>query len=735
MSDDHRTKTPANEIFMNIDVEDTSLVGFVDMLQAIWKKGRYGDKGAFDIFREESIALLTRGNLLSTLKEALTPYCNASVEQERCASLAKALNTIILASVTSDASPPTEIVFVQNSHTVAASDANNSANQLKPDIVGVDVSHLRSKLSSQYPKRESRKPKELKEPPDLNSGSSYSQCLEEASKWNPRQSWVAWPDVLISVDLKKRMKNMTGHYENITFNDSANFSPTVGPPSRNNIHQLTLDSPTKATGLVVSSSEGSLKRKTSPINFEASSVKKSRTDEEDERQMAFYGLERLRCRPLIAHSIVILFSDGNVSIKWYDPEGAILTHLANFFDNVELLVTLTRLLQKFDASMWGDYNGLVNTGYNKGTPSDLKRPYAIKGRHTIGCPVQKDGDEREYWLKASLTFPETARKAEADFITEARAAAIHGSRVSASVNVIPPDAASSPRGGATVQDDTTERSSADGGATATFQASWVLDHIPEVIASGEVQETNTSIIRNALSIKTYPRVLRWMITPLCIPFNALYMPNPDAFYKCFWELIRCHYILWVFLGVAHGDISVANLMIQKDGGKVILGDFDLAGVIEEGKHSPERQGHQRTGTKPFMSERLLGVFDVDNPPGRTYGDDLESFCHCLLWLILVDGFPADVRAGSPGTITLKRNLLKNAVVGAPDAVFPCPALWPGFGQFQSVIKKWYTAILTLKLKGWMDEAIDFPTPEIETLLNHVKDTKQYPLDDSKIWVN
>ncbi|KIY66997.1 hypothetical protein CYLTODRAFT_491015 [Cylindrobasidium torrendii FP15055 ss-10] len=246
---------------------------------------------------------------------------------------------------------------------------------------------------------------------------------------------------------------------------------------------------------------------------------------------------------------------------------------------------------------------------------------------------------------------------------------------------------------------------------------------------------NTPTIYNCQNVENFPGVTQHAAALFLKPFNCETVPDPDEFWVCFWELIRGHYILQKKLGIVHGDISIHNMTIQHAPvRKAMLIDFDIAEVARE--HTPF-SGWQRSrqiGSKPFLSQRLLGVFNVDNPLARTYADDLESFFYCLLWLILEAGFPADSRAGSPDTIASKRNHLKNAVVGHQDAVYPCPALWPGFDQFRSVIKNWYRSYYAIQY--WvkvLKETIDSPK-RIETLLDFVKDTKPYPLGDSQSWI-
>ena len=85
---------------------------------------------------------------------------------------------------------------------------------------------------------------------------------------------------------------------------------------------------------------------------------------------------------------------------------------------------------------------------------------------------------------------------------------------------------------------------------------------------------------------------------------------------------------WLFehAGISHRDISLDNLMLRKDGGKVygVLNDMDLA--VSVGVTNPSSK--QRTGTKPFMAIDLLRP----DPPVHMYRHDLESMFYVLTWI-------------------------------------------------------------------------------------------------------
>ena len=96
------------------------------------------------------------------------------------------------------------------------------------------------------------------------------------------------------------------------------------------------------------------------------------------------------------------------------------------------------------------------------------------------------------------------------------------------------------------------------------------------------------------------------------------------------------YLLWK-IGIAHGDVSLFNMMAKYGpDGKIIgvLNDFDLAAIMEPGDRNPTKKGWERTGTLPFMSLDLLKHFDGQIK--RWYRHDLESSAWCLTFHMFME---------------------------------------------------------------------------------------------------
>lgn len=97
------------------------------------------------------------------------------------------------------------------------------------------------------------------------------------------------------------------------------------------------------------------------------------------------------------------------------------------------------------------------------------------------------------------------------------------------------------------------------------------------------------------------------------------------------------YLLWK-LGIAHGDVSLANMMCEtvEEELRGILNDFDLAAVMTDECRSPEKKGWERTGTLPFMALDLLNFCNGEIK--RWFRHDLESGTWCLAYQMLSKEF-------------------------------------------------------------------------------------------------
>ncbi|PBK98545.1 hypothetical protein ARMGADRAFT_960212 [Armillaria gallica] len=457
-----------------------------------------------------------------------------------------------------------------------------------------------------------------------------------------------------------------------------------------------------------------------------SSQKKCKTSDLDERftaktQCAYYAIERLRAAWNITHSIVLLLDDNMLSIHWYDAEGCIMTQPIDIIGQLPLFVVLVIVFQRFDAAMWGLPDIQISqttenrqvSFYLESDKTERTR-FQLVGHRTFGADA---------WLSPLLdcseqsTAPQGLHNAISNAPIPTSAPPCPGSmptlpmrrRWSRSKDRKPP-----PNTSSTV---THQGSRAFPGSTREpqslfFEAAWsetsqnkkpgiiadseaisranqyldevkmyVLEHIPTVVSWQEVKHTSTGNIRQLLGLSSErSRTLLWMVSHKLDPIVDLHkLPNDlkaPAFWKAFWELIRCHYLLWR-IGIVHGDISLSNLMYDAVTEKAILNDFDLAAIVNPGD---KKKGFERTGMKPVMALELLKK--AKGEVQRKYRHDLESFAWCLLWCAMAEPFPKRVIHGSLTDAYVYKYVMAHDRRGTAKS---------GFEQVWKFVEGWFNA--------------------------------------------
>ncbi|KAF8310715.1 uncharacterized protein EI90DRAFT_3139258 [Cantharellus anzutake] len=132
-------------------------------------------------------------------------------------------------------------------------------------------------------------------------------------------------------------------------------------------------------------------------------------------------------------------------------------------------------------------------------------------------------------------------------------------------------------------------------------------------------------LRLIAGIDYHDRELRVQVMgPLCIPLYRV--KELDVF-----KLAFPHRSLYERAGILHHDISINNLMVEKDNEvKGVLIDLDLA-IIIKGGDALQSQRSTLAGTLPFLSVDFL----EGTPPERPmYRHDLESFVFVLAWILI-----------------------------------------------------------------------------------------------------
>jgi hypothetical protein len=319
--------------------------------------------------------------------------------------------------------------------------------------------------------------------------------------------------------------------------------------------------------------------------------------------------------------------DDVAYVWWYDNEGTIQSHGINFVQDLPYFLVLLLCFERFSPKDWG----IISTFKSVGLPghdanrcllsfpstlslSDIQVEinctdkiwdhFGIVGRATQILPAHsqskdpRDSDKslEDMELVVKVNWSEASRAGEAEIIEKAHQIAKWDDHVNG--------------------------------------------HIPDMICSHDFNEYSTKRIREALGIASEGHlVLRVLLFRRLYPITDL---TGEEFWKAFWECFLCectsalcfnvltrlpvlgHYRLWTS-GVEHNDISVKNLMYDKDNeNRGILNDYDLAHL--NGQQRPSCT--ERTGTMPFMALDLL----ADGKIERRYRHDCESFAWVLLWI-------------------------------------------------------------------------------------------------------
>ena len=332
--------------------------------------------------------------------------------------------------------------------------------------------------------------------------------------------------------------------------------------------------------------------------------------------MSAFPLERIT-------RVNIIFTDDKLNVWYYDTEGVIRSSAINFMTDLPYFLALLLAFQRFDDSAWGICSAMNQTNSEvtvkmhgpDGKPKlvstsmeesyHIKRHYGIVGRSTRVLSAKISGDDSDDFV-LKIPYPEVFRIAEHDMVIRAK-------------------------------------DSAD-------NRGYILEHLPECIASLDLPQYSTSTIRDALKVKgkaNSGRILRITAWKRLRPLTDLV---GKELWKAFWECHRCESTLFACLpslqaadvrfighlhlfkrGLQHGDISDTNLMYNPVTGKGVLNDFDLAIDVR----APERSvSHRRTGTIPFLSLDLFHPNGkLDTSVQRKYYHDEESFRWVLVWII------------------------------------------------------------------------------------------------------
>lgn len=266
-------------------------------------------------------------------------------------------------------------------------------------------------------------------------------------------------------------------------------------------------------------------------------------------QCAHYAIERLRAAWSVTHSIVLLLDDNMLSLRWYDAEGSIVTQPIDIIGRLPLFVVMVIILQRFKAAMLGlsDIQMTENGPVSFCLESDKAKGklFGLVGRQTF--------------MQLSVTSVWSA----------ATSHVLDGSKQSIAPQE-PHEASDAP---------VITSTPLSPGLTPTLPKRWCSNRLK---ASNTLPNSSSSFPVPQQSSRVFPGSARQLLGLGAEPSHSLLrlvchklFPIKDLdvqeFWKASWELIRCHYLLWR-IGVAHGDISIGNLMYDAVTEKAILND-------------------------------------------------------------------------------------------------------------------------------------------------------------------
>ncbi|KAI3605706.1 other 1 protein kinase [Moniliophthora roreri] len=562
--------------------------------------------------------------LCREMKESIREYCKASTEAERYKHLVSALNTVLCnfrSHKFKDLMTPaelgdSELIFVTNDPAVIVTQATGT--ERKPDIIATSP----RTLENWFGVTDELEWTKLRD--EINEGSKPRAGLQRG--WlDVLQPWVLnkskkllRSERLEKVFSEKDLTEVAPRDDQVTEKEDHHTADGPGPGTSSRKRRRESETDVESTSKRQRTLINNCPLRESPIsNAQYANASAPPLDNlcSPDMQLAYYALERLCVAWNITHTTGIILQDTELQLWYYDSQGCIQTHYIDILQQLPLFVVMVMIFQRFNSRMWGVRDTEIScpeeskTYYiiedtTKGPRFELcgRRPFTahvsekqnhsqhpMNTRSKGDVDAEPDPSPEEKFFKAA--WPDTSRNKEPAILDEAHR-----------------------RADELLQEPL---------------RSYVKDHIPIVNTWRELSDTSTALIRCFLGLSTENgQVQLWMTCPILEPARKL---APQAFWVALWEAIRCHYILW-HIGVAHGDISLSNIMYREVTGKCILNDFDLATLMDPGTEVPDCKGYECTGTRPFMALDLPNEEGVMGHTQRRYRHDLESFCWVLVWV-------------------------------------------------------------------------------------------------------
>ncbi|KAI5994257.1 hypothetical protein F5J12DRAFT_416820 [Pisolithus orientalis] len=387
---------------------------------------------------------------------------------------------------------------------------------------------------------------------------------------------------------------------------------------------------------------------------ESRASKRSRTEEPLAHvtiQTALYAAEMQSANIAVKHALNCIVIGDDIWIWYYDHQGHISVAGFNFVQDLPRFLVLLYALQRFNLEDWGRNTAFqpnLEGDHIKSHTTEVERKILTlhnwKRRARIGLGGRGTGV-----MDVTCDSPKLEKPTETT--ADAMVAKIYWAE----------EARNKEEGILKCVENTAKN---EGHAQG---------HVPTLVLSKRFRYS-THTIRRALGL-TNPekgsRTLVLLVFKKLSPINEL---KGDQLVDAWWQCVLCHYALWND-GIHHRDVSCANLMYYKVGGKVmgVLNDYDLSSLAS----SPNPLDDEWTGTTPFVAIDLLEEGGQNGNVKHQYRHDMESFIWVFIWISLQykDGIslepgPLDSwgNVNARECVELKKNFLSAAVTGVPDNI-------------------------------------------------------------------
>ncbi|KAJ2925917.1 hypothetical protein H1R20_g11178, partial [Candolleomyces eurysporus] len=504
-----------------------------------------------------------------SLKDGLRAWLSTSNENQGCRNLAQALNSVLLDFHEKEIGEGPDFLYVCNGREEI--NEQKSCSIGKPGIIDLTLAHLGRLLPGNKHLSFSQRVDTINDQQGKLENVWMSVLEEERFYWGDiSHCWELRRSTVLS---KRDLHELDQKYE--AMNDTAlcgeSFKASSGradhrsPPSRAEV-DVALDIPWLAKRSREDNSDdtrGNKRQKVERRDFETSEDQKENVS--PETQCALYAAQLLRSKRNCTHAIVVLLTDNWLSLRWYDAQGTIATFPIDIAAQLPLVVVMIVLFQRFgdrmrgigDFKLEGEVDGrnfrlsildtarsgwkLMGATATHRVERPLVASHCVQNSHATVTddPLLPD----QALLK--LSWREEVRDCEGAIIQTARERVVK---------------------------------------CLGDNAGDVLNHLPDIGDFEDYSLFSTRHIRELLGLGTEGAcVPSALFSEQLVPLKDVHLDESPA---RMWEIIRCHYLLWQ-IGIAHGDISLSNLMVRTSYDGVthfaVLNDFDLATIMELGQ--------------------------------------------------------------------------------------------------------------------------------------------------------